>query len=289
MVILSLVSAIILSILASSLRPHQVRAKELDRSKEMLKSALVLNNEGYFQLPDDQGNFVPAKYVGEGRLEPAEEVEMPSSGDILGVYDTRILPRLLTKDNKLVTFKEAGIEEAKYLEEYRSTGYYKQKNKLLYVLLPNPKQGETKSELEKEEPQSYIIPVNGMGLWDAIYGYLALKPNGDTVTGISWYDQKETPGLGALITEWSWQKQFPGKKVFQESSDGTTDFKSAPVGIQVVRGKVAEVYGKSPKALSAVDGMSGATLTGNGVTDAYRVTLEGYRPFLVQLATKEKS
>ena len=287
MVILSLVAAIILSVLASSLRPAQVRAKELDRSKEMLKSALILNTEGYFQLPDQKGNYVPAKYAGEGRLEMAEEVKYPSSSDILGVYDTRILPRLVTDNNTLITFKEAGIDQSKYVEEYRSSGYYKQKQKLIYLLLPNPKQGQTKEELQKEPPVAYIIPVNGMGLWDAIYGYLALDPNGDTVKGISWYDQKETPGLGALITEWSWQKQFPGKVIFQESLNGKTDFKSAPIGIQVVRGKVAEVYGNSPKSKSAVDGMAGATLTGTGVTDAYKNTLEAYRPFLVQLATKE--
>ncbi len=178
------------------------------------------------------------------------------------------------------------MDEAKYIEEYKSAGYYKQDKKLLYLLLPNPKAGQTKEELQKESPIAYIIPVNGMGLWDAIYGYLALDPNGDTVRGISWYDQKETPGLGALITEWSWQKQFPGKLIFQESGGGKTDFKSAPIGIQVVRGKVAEVYGKSPKSKSAVDGMAGATLTGNGVTDAYKNTLEAYRPFLVQLAVK---
>jgi Na+-transporting NADH:ubiquinone oxidoreductase subunit C len=112
-----------------------------------------------------------------------------------------------------------------------------------------------------------VIPVNGFGLWDAIYGYLALDPNGDTVIGITWYDQKETPGLGANISETSWQSLFPGKVIFQESPDGSTDFKTAQLGITVVRGKVSEVYGDSPKAKSAVDGMAGATLTGNGVNE----------------------
>ncbi len=49
----------------------------------------------------------------------------------------------------------------------------------------------------------------------------------------------------------------------------------------MVRGKVSEVYGDSPKAKSAVDGMSGATLTGNGVTAAYKDVLEAYRAFLI--------
>jgi Na+-transporting NADH:ubiquinone oxidoreductase subunit C len=120
-----------------------------------------------------------------------------------------------------------------------------------------------------------------MGLWDAIYGYLAIKNDGDTVIGISWYDQKETPGLGANIAEPEWQSQFPNKKIFQESPNGETDFKTAPLGITVVKGKVSEVLGDSTKALSAVDGMAGATLTGNGVTNAYRDVLAAYRPFLL--------
>ena len=61
-----------------------------------------------------------------------------------------------------------------------------------------------------------------------------------------------------------------------ESPDGKTDFKTAPLGITVVKGKVSEVLGNSPKAKSAVDGMAGATLTGNGVTDAYRDVLSAY-------------
>lgn len=282
MVVLSLISAIILSVLASSLRPAQAKAKELDRSKEMLKSAMVLNHEGYFQLPDGKGKFIPARYVGEGKLEPSNSVAYPTQSAILGVYNKRVVPRLVTRDNRLISFEEAGIDQAKYVEEYRVAGYYKQKLKLIYLLLPNPGSGKG------DQPIAYIIPVNGMGLWDAIYGYLAIEPDGDTVIGTSWYDQKETPGLGAIITEWSWQKHFPGKRIFQEAPDGKTRFKSAPLGIQVVRGKVAEIYDHAPKAKSAVDGIAGATLTGNGVTDAYKNTLEGYRPFLVQLATSKK-
>ncbi len=58
-----------------------------------------------------------------------------------------------------------------------------------------------------------------------------------------------------------------------QSPDGKTDYKAAPIGIIVVKGKVSEVLGDTPKSKSAVDGMAGATLTGNGVTDAYRDVL----------------
>lgn len=129
-----------------------------------------------------------------------------------------------------------------------------------------------------------------MGLWDAIYGYLAVKPDGETVIGISWYEHKETPGLGANISEADWQSQFPGKLIFQPSPTGEVDLKAAPIGINVVKGKVAEVLGDVPKAKAAVDGMPGATLTGNGVTTAYRDVLAAYRPFFIKVhdETKEK-
>ena len=63
----------------------------------------------------------------------------------------------------------------------------------------------------------------------------------------------------------------------------------------MVKGKVSEVLGNAPKAKSAVDGMTGATLTGNGVNDAYREVLAAYRPFLIKVneenakTTKSKS
>ena len=69
---------------------------------------------------------------------------------------------------------------------------------------------------------------------------------------------------------------------------GKIDYQKAPIGISVVRGRVKDVIGESTKAESAVDGMAGATLTGNGVTKAYKDTLSPYRPFFQQLANENK-
>lgn len=282
MVILSLVCAIILSVLASALKEPQEVAKELDRSKQMLIAAQIMNPYGYFQVQNEQGKFVPAKVAQGGILEPAKEALFPSQEQILEVFRARIQAFLVNAQGEPTTFQKAGIDEQKYTQEFRKSGYHKQPLKLLYKIFPNPKTGE--KQKDREPPvEGYVIPVNGMGLWDAIYGFLAIKPDGDTVIGISWYDQKETPGLGANISEPEWQSQFPGKHIFQENSSGQTDFKTAPLGIIVVKGKVSEVLGNSPKALSAVDGMAGATLTGNGVTNAYQDVLAAYRPFLLRL------
>lgn len=277
MVALSFVCALILSILASALEEPKSLAKELDRSKQMMIAAKVLSHEGYFLIKNEKGEFEPARFEG-GLLVPDEKKVIPSSDQIFEIYKSRFVPLLVNKKGEVKTFQEASVNEEEYVSAYKKSGYYKEPWMLMYKILPNSKIGE-----KQEKAEGYVIPVNGYGLWDAIYGYLAIATDGDTVIGTTWYDQKETPGLGANIAEADWQNLFPGKKIFQESPDGSTDFKSAPLGITVVRGKVSEVLGSTPKAMSAVDGMTGATLTGNGVTDAYRNVLAPYRPFLIQL------
>lgn len=280
MVILSLVCAIILSVLASALKNPQERAKELDRSKQMLIATQLLNSDGFFQIEQKPEQFIPAQAEKGGKLIPVDRPIIAASNQILEVYNARIKPFLVNDKGELISFEQAGLDERSYVADYRKTGYYLQPLKLIYKIYESPvgKKGE------KEPPvEGYVIPVNGMGLWDAIYGYLAIKTDGNTVIGISWYDQKETPGLGANIADSPWQSQFPGKKIFQANSDGKTNFQQASLGIVVVKGKVQEVLGNSPKTKSAVDGMAGATLTGNGVTNAYKDVLAAYRPFLLQL------
>ena len=97
----------------------------------------------------------------------------------------------------------------------------------------------------------------------------------------------ETPGLGANIQDASWQAQFVGKKIFLPAADGETDFAKAPLGIVVVKGKVSDVYGDTARAETAVDGLSGATLTGNGVTNAFIDSLGPYRALLIELHKEE--
>ena len=280
MVILSVVCAVILSILAALLAEPKELAKDLDRSKQMMIAAKIFSPEGYFIIRDSEGKLTPSIFE-NGILKPSTKIKPASNKEILEIYNKRLIPFLTNDQGEIKSFQEIGMDEAKYLSEYKKLGYYRAPWKLFYEILPNVENPE------KEKPIGYVIPVNGFGLWDAIYGYIAIEPDANTIIGISWYDQKETPGLGANITEEPWQNLFPGKKIFLESPNGSTDFISAPIGITVVKGKVAEVYGDSPKAKSAVDGMAGATLTGNGVTDAYKQVLSAYRPLLLKLQNKK--
>lgn len=56
-----------------------------------------------------------------------------------------------------------------------------------------------------------VLPFYGKGLWSMMYGFMSVQPDGNTVNGITYYDQGETPGLGGEIENPKWQAQFPGK------------------------------------------------------------------------------
>ena len=131
---------------------------------------------------------------------------------------------------------------------------------------------------KNDQITSYIIPISGKGLWSTIYGYLALEPDVTTVMGITFYKHGETPGLGGEIEKDWFKKNFVGKKIF--SPEGEL------VSVGVVKGKVAE---KIPEEESYhyVDGISGSTLTGNGLTNFLKADLKKYEPFLRKVKNNE--
>ncbi|MCB1117257.1 MAG: NADH:ubiquinone reductase (Na(+)-transporting) subunit C [Chlamydiia bacterium] len=235
--------ASILSILADVLRNPQEKARKLYLSKQLLISAKLID-------PDQK----------------------LSQNQILNIYNSRVEPRLTNARGELFTFEQLNLDQDIYMETNAKTGYANLPYKLVYII----------KEKDSEAPYGYVIPVNGYGLWDAIYGFICVAPNGDTVIGTTWYEQKETPGLGAEIATAKWQAQFPGKLIFQESPSGTTNFETAKLGIRVVKTTVEQEIGNRPAAKSAVDGISGATKTSEGVSEAYQKSLTPYRQFLIQ-------
>lgn len=112
----------------------------------------------------------------------------------------------------------------------------------------------------------YVIPVYGMGLWGPINGYLALNADKTTIYGAYFNHEGETAGLGAEIKDnLKWQQQFQGKKVFK--ADNRNE-----VALSVVK--------KIEDPTTQVDGVTGATLTSNGVTDMFKDCLSQYMKFL---------
>ena len=125
---------------------------------------------------------------------------------------------------------------------------------------------------EAGKPVAYCIPIEGLGLWGMIYGYLALEDDLDTVKGITFYRHKETPGLGGEIDAAWWKSQWPGKSIFE---DGDL------VSVTVKKGRVDASIPKERKHY--VDGLSGATITSNGVTKFVREDLETYQAYFSKL------
>ncbi|MBR4620926.1 MAG: NADH:ubiquinone reductase (Na(+)-transporting) subunit C [Salinivirgaceae bacterium] len=110
----------------------------------------------------------------------------------------------------------------------------------------------------------YVIPVYGAGLWGAIWGYVALNDDKNTVFGTYFSHASETPGLGAEIQSVKFQKQFEGKLVGDSTS----------VKISVVKN------GKVEDAKYEVDGISGGTITSTGVDAMLKNCLGNYTKFL---------
>jgi Na+-transporting NADH:ubiquinone oxidoreductase subunit C len=122
---------------------------------------------------------------------------------------------------------------------------------------------------------SIILPVHGYGLWSTMYGFLALDADGQTVQSINFYDQAETPGLGGEVVNPTWRALWKGKKVY--SAD------SVPV-LRLVKGVVDA---SRAGAEHQVDGLAGATLTSNGVSNLIRYWMgdEGFAPYLNKVRT----
>jgi Na+-transporting NADH:ubiquinone oxidoreductase subunit C len=274
-VTLCLSCALILSVMATSIRTRQEAARQLDIAKQMLQAAQIYNYQGHFQIEED-GKAFPARWE-QGKMVRTDGLVKATSEQINQVFEKRLRPVLVDSKGEVKSFKDAGIDEQAYINDNRVSGYYKLPEKLVYEILD-----------DKGEPTGYIVPVAGFGLWGPIYGYLALGPDADTVIGNTWEAPAETPGLGAIVTSPKWQAQFEGKKIFLSPASGEPDYKTASLGITVVKGKVRDVYGDTPRAQSAVDGISGATLTGDGVTAAFKDSLAPYRPFLAKAGEKKK-
>jgi Na+-transporting NADH:ubiquinone oxidoreductase subunit C len=127
-----------------------------------------------------------------------------------------------------------------------------------------------------ERVETVVLPVYGAGLYSTLYGYLALAGDANTVVGLSFYEQGETPGLGGNVASPRWLAKWPGKRVYDDRRERR---------IEIVKGGVDA---DSPDAIYRVDSLSGATLTSAGVSNllAYWLDDHGYRPFLSRIAAR---
>lgn len=127
--------------------------------------------------------------------------------------------------------------------------------------------------------ETIVLPIHGYGLWSTMYGFLALAPDANTVKGLKYYEQGETPGLGAEVENPRWLAKWEGKRIYGENSE---------VRLRVIKGAVGT---DTRDAEYKVDGLSGATLTSRGVSNSIQYWLgdNAFGPFLRNMRSGERA
>jgi len=187
-----------------------------------------------------------------------------SNKEIESVYDSKVEPRFVNLDEG--TFVEApkpdydmykAAKETEYSTKVTNSnvGFQRRPNVASVYLVRN----------DAGEVSRIILPVHGSGLWDLMYGFLAVDADGQTVRELIYYQQKETPGLGGEVQNPAWQDKWDGKELYENGE----------VAIRVVKNA-------NPSNPHTIDALSGATLTSNGVenTIRYWVGEQGFGQFL---------
>jgi Na+-transporting NADH:ubiquinone oxidoreductase subunit C len=125
----------------------------------------------------------------------------------------------------------------------------------------------------EDKSKNYIIPLNGVGLWGPIWGFIALEDDFNTVKGAFFDHKSETPGLGAEIAESAFQDQFVGKKI----KDSQNNF----ISVNVVKKSAKVSFGDEHR----VDGVSGGTITSDGADLMIKKGLEPYLVYFEKIKT----
>jgi Na+-transporting NADH:ubiquinone oxidoreductase subunit C len=252
--------SLILAVSAIALQPRQRDNIKLDVVQNILISVGHKKEElakstpaDQFKLFDDEFETILIDQNNQTQTRDFMVTELKKLS-----YEDSVLADM-TEGELLTTFKAKLYLLAKKAD--KSVSDYDPGYKLVYKHNPT-------------NPDAYVIPITGYGLWDVVKGYLALEPDLSTVKGITFYEHKETPGLGARITESWFKDQFSGKKII--------DAQGNMVSITIARGKATDSH-SGPELEHFVDGISGATLTGKGVNKFIKANLETYEPYFAQL------
>ncbi|MBD5771582.1 Na(+)-translocating NADH-quinone reductase subunit C [Marinomonas colpomeniae] len=247
---LCLVCSIFVAAAAVGLKPIQNANKDLDRKRNILSAANMLDSNTSI---DTVFESIETRIVNLETGAFATQAELDEAGIKPATYDQQAA----AKDPQL-SVALAGSEDPASI---------KRRAKFASVYL-------VKSDIGIDR---VILPVHGYGLWSTMYGFIALEDDFNTVIGFGFYDQGETPGLGGEVDNPNWKALWKGKKVYNNQGQAI---------IQLAKGGVDN---SDPQAVYKVDGLSGATLTSRGVTNLVQYWLgsEGFGPFLVKLRRGE--
>lgn len=254
-IIVSLTVCFVCSVVVSSaavlLKPQRLENKSLDKNKNILEAAGLYNK--------DQGgtsaSIAELFTQFEQRVVDLEEKRLLSD---IEAADLGIDPA--TYDQRKAA-KDPAVSKALDTREDMASISRRARYSVIYILR------EDDGDIGK-----VVLPIHGYGLWSTMYGFIALQNDMNTVSGITFYEHGETAGLGGEVDNPAWKALWDGKSIYKDGE----------VALDVVKGVANR---DSADYRHQIDGLSGATLTSNGVeyTIAYWLGDEGFGPVLDEL------
>lgn len=244
-----LVCSVVVSAAAVALKPIQKTNQELDQKQNILRAAGMLPAGA---MVDAAGRSVDELF----REFEVKVVDLETGAFAEGIDPGTIDPLKIAKDPA----------RSMVLDETQDIATIKRRENLSLAYIRRAGDGSI---------DKIVLPVRGYGLWGTLYGYLAIDGDLETVAGLGFYSQKETPGLGGEVDNPIWKAKWPGVKLF--------DGQGEPA-VQLVKTRSPE---GSPAAAHEVDALSGATLTTQGVENLVRFWTGdlGFGPLLKHLKT----
>jgi len=207
---------------------------------------------------EKQQNILYAMGVNENEDEGS--VNFVSTDKVAGEFDKYIKEQLVIEGDQITENDEAYLIDLKKQETAAKAG-----NTRKLPLFIGEKDGE----------KYYIIPMRGKGLWDAIWGFVALDDT-MTVQGVFFDHKGETPGLGANIKQRYFMDDFKGESIL----DGTEY-----AGIAVAKGNNDPT--NEIKDDNEVDALAGATITGDGLSAMIKESVNLYKSYLETIRTNK--
>ena len=180
---LCIVCSIIVSAAAVILQPAQEANKSLDRKRNILAAAGMLDDS---KSVDELFAQISTRVVDLRTGKFTEDVSPDS-------YDQR------------KAAKDPSASDALAAAEDLAKGARREHYAVVYLV-----------ESAGGDIEKIILPVHGYGLWSTLYGFIALQSDGNTVAGLGFYEHAETPGLGGEVDNPRWKGTWPGKQVYRD-------------------------------------------------------------------------
>ncbi len=243
--LLCIVCSIVVSSFAVGLRDRQELNKRIDQQKKVLAVVGLID-------ADDQPSNEEVTRLFEERLEP-RIVSIETGEFVDGIDPAEFDQAQAAKDPSTSSVAPEHPARVRRVPD----------NAQIYLLR------------DGGEVTALVLPIEGMGLWSTLYGYIALEGDAQTIRGLTFYQHGETAGLGGEVDNPRWKALWPGRKAFDENWEPE---------IAVTKGAA----GPPAEDPYRVDGLSGATLTCNGVTNALHFWLgePGFARFLANYREK---